>query len=460
MNDEAPSTPDLTSLLDEAAELLPSDAVVAAAGVSQSRVPESSHTIVSFDNGNRPADSAVAIVALERNRSTGVGFLALPAPTDHWLEELPLFADHCRRRYPVVLESPLGTVLALRPAVETSSASPTPQPERVDDGSATGPGADAGPEPLNAIDAIALPLSRLVRDGSYSGEEFRRFERRGVHVAPVHFYSPVPDTSQLDDGLWERESALVGIDMNDDQQLHLVGEVFPQFRAEYEAIPSAPTEDPAQFYLDNGLFGGTDAFVLYCMLRHLQPRRVLEVGGGFSTRLAAQAALANSSTELTCIEPFPDAVLRDGFPGLTTLISSRVEDLSFDLFLDLEESDVLLIDSSHVARIGSDVTFLFLEVLPRLQPGVVVQVHDVFLPFEYPRDWVMDNLRFWNEQYILQAFLAFNSDFCVLLANSYFEAHHPEVLRGTFPTSPWWGGGSFWFQRASLEEGEDSPDSS
>ena len=96
-------------------------------------------------------------------------------------------------------------------------------------------------------------------------------------------------------------------------------------------------------------------------------------------------------------------------PGLTTLISSRVEEASLDLFLGLEENDVLFIDSSHVARTGGDVTLLFLEVLPRLQPGVVVQVHDVFLPFEYPRDWVMDSLRFWNEQYLLQAFFAFKT---------------------------------------------------
>ena len=124
-----------------------------------------------------------------------------------------------------------------------------------------------------------------------------------------------------------------------------------------------------------------------------------------------------------------------------------------DLFTALEADDVLFIDSSHVVRTGGDVTFLFLEVLPRLQPGVVVQVHDVFLPHEYPREWVVDGLRFWNEQYVLQAFLAFNSAFRVLLANSYLDARYPDALRNTFPTSPWWGGGSLWFQRRP-----DSPD--
>ena len=92
-------------------------------------------------------------------------------------------------------------------------------------------------------------------------------------------------------------------------------------------------------------------------------------------------------------------------------------------------------------------TFLFLEVLPRLQPGVVVQVHDVFLPHEYPREWVVDGLRFWNEQYLLQAFLAFNSAFRVLLANSYLQRGYPEVLRSAFPNCAVVGGGSFWMQR-------------
>ncbi len=369
----------------------------------------------------------------------------MAAPTNAWLDELPLFGDHCRSRYDVIFESlDLGAVLDLRrPAAADSERNEEAQAENLGDGDAT----SKPQENVDALDALAVALARIVRDGRYSGEEFRRFERHGVHVTPVHFYSPIPDTAHLGDDIWRRESDLVGIDMNDEMQLHLVSEVFPQFRDEYEALLSSPSEDPSRFYLGNGLFDGTDALVLYCMLRHLKPGRVIEVGSGFSTRLAAQAALANGSTELVCVDPFPDPALQEGIPGLTTLIPSRVEELPLDLFLDLKENDVLFIDSSHVARIGGDVTFLFLEVLPRLQPGVVVQVHDIFLPFEYRRDWVVDALRFWDEQYVLQAFLTFNSAFRILLANSYLHARDSEALRNTFPTSPWWGGGSLWFQR-------------
>lgn len=235
--------------------------------------------------------------------------------------------------------------------------------------------------------------------------------------------------------------------MNDDEQLHLLREVFPKFRDEYETLPTAPTDDYTVFHFGNGLFDGTDALVLYCMLRHLRPRRVIGVGSGYATRLAAQAARANGSTELVCIEPYPDEVLQEGFEGLASLITARVEEVSLDLFTTLGADDVLFIDSSHSVRTGGDVTFLFLEVLPRLKAGVVVQVHDVFLPHEYPREWVVDGLRFWNEQYLLQAFLTFNSGFRVLLANSYLDVRYPDVLRDAFPNAPWWGGGSFWMQR-------------
>jgi len=437
-------------LLEAAKNAIRIGATIAVAGRSPTAERELPWNFLPWE---RPSDSAVAIVTLERDRRNGAAFFALPASADQWLEELPLFADHCRGRYVLVHESDLGTVFDLWPPVEARPTQTAPGPSHEQDVTAGGevrpyesfvPPTD---EALDTIDALAVPLAELVRGGTYSGEEFRRFEQRGVHVTPVHFYSPIPDTSQLSDSTWAHTSELVGIDMRDEKQLQLLEDVFPQFRDEYEALPTSPTDNPSQFYLGNGMFDGTDALVLYCMLRHLQPRRVIEVGSGFSTRLAAQAAVLNGSTEIVCIEPFPDDGLQKGFPGLAKLIPSRVEELSLDVFAELREHDVLFIDSSHVVRTGGDVNFLFLEVLPRLRPGVVVHVHDIFLPGEYRRDWVVDGLRFWNEQYLLQAFLTFNTAFSVLLANNYLSARHPEALRKTFPTSPWWGGGSFWMQR-------------
>jgi hypothetical protein len=132
---------------------------------------------------------------------------------------------------------------------------------------------------------------------------------------------------------------------------------------------------------------------------------------------------------------------------LTRLISSNVQDVPPEEFQRLGQNDVLFIDSSHVSKIGSDVNYIFFEVLPRLASGVIVHVHDIFLPGEFPRHWVTDELRFWNEQYLLRAFLTFNREFEVLLGNAFCAERHADVMRDTFPTSPFLLGGSFWMRR-------------
>jgi hypothetical protein len=130
-----------------------------------------------------------------------------------------------------------------------------------------------------------------------------------------------------------------------------------------------------------------------------------------------------------------------------TLIERRVQDVSLSTFDRLESGDFLFIDSSHVLKIGGDVSHLLLEVLPKLKPGVIVHLHDIFLPRQLPKEWVVDQQRFWSEQDLLQAFLAFNGAFEVLLSNAYLQLRHEAVLREVFPRSEWWGGGSFWIRR-------------
>ncbi len=276
---------------------------------------------------------------------------------------------------------------------------------------------------------------------------FRLWERHRFHVTPVHFYQPIPDTQSLPETLWDRPSELVGIDMNDAMQLDLLRNHFPKLRREYDEFPVEPTGEPGRFHFNNGLFDGTDALVAYCMIRHFKPRLIIEVGGGFSSLLAAEAIAKNKNSALICIEPYPPDFLRQGFPGLHSLIEKKVEEIDIGFFSQLESGDILFVDSSHTVKIGGDVNYLFLEVLPRLKPGVIVHVHDIFLPFDYRRDWVMDELRFWTEQYLLQAFLTFNSEFEVLMANSYLNRDHQEDLKATFPNLASWRGGSFWMRR-------------
>jgi hypothetical protein len=171
--------------------------------------------------------------------------------------------------------------------------------------------------------------------------------------------------------------------------------------------------------------------------------------------LSAAALLKNAAEEpghspcdFTAIEPHPAPDIRAGFPGLTRLLERRAQDVPLETFGALGENDVLFIDSSHVLAIGSDVQYEFLEIIPRLRPGVLVHVHDIFLPAEYPKRWVVDG-RFWDEQYLLQAFLAFNNSFEVLWAGHWMHLTHPEQLRAAFSTydpakaAP----GSFWMRR-------------
>jgi hypothetical protein len=278
-------------------------------------------------------------------------------------------------------------------------------------------------------------------------ELFRRWERRGFHVTPVHFYKPIPDTQSLPETLWTHPSDLAGVEMNETTQLELLREHIPKFRDEYEQLPISSPGKERGFYVNNTLFGGVDALVAYCMVRHFKPRTIIEVGSGFSSLVLGQAAERNKRAGLICIEPFPREFLREGFPGLRSLIEKKVQDIELEFFSQLESDDILFIDSSHTVKIGSDVNYLFLEVLPRLRPGVIVHVHDIFLPFEYRRDWVLDELRFWSEQYLLQAFLQFNSEFEVLMANSYLNHYHEEDLKAAFPALERWVGGSFWMRR-------------
>jgi hypothetical protein len=289
---------------------------------------------------------------------------------------------------------------------------------------------------------IAAVMPCCLHSGKFH-ELFPVWEQQGFHVTPVHFHQPIPDTRELPETLWKQPSDLVGINVNDAMQLDLLRNHLTKFRDEYGNLPVEPP--PGQ----RRPFHGVDALVAYCMVRHFQPRLIIEVGSGFSSLALSQAAAKNKNSALICIDPFPRDFLRDGLPGLQSLIAKKVQDIDLEFFSQLQSGDILFIDSSHTVKIGGDVNYLFLEVLPRLKPGVIVHVHDIFLPLEYRRDWVLDEFRFWNEQYLLQAFLTFNSEFEVLLANSYLNHNHQEDLKAAFPNLSSWASGSFWMRRKS-----------
>lgn len=284
---------------------------------------------------------------------------------------------------------------------------------------------------------------------------FPLWQKLGFHVTPNHFYFPVPDTTQMRPAMWERPSAMVGVDMNEAGQLALLELFERKFKTEYERFPREKTSVPHQYYVNNTLYESVDGETLYCMVREFKPKRIIEVGSGNSTYVTAQAKLKNlaenaaAECQLTSIEPYPNAVLRKGFPGLDRLIISKVQDVPLAEFDVLEDGDFLVIDSSHVLAVGSDVEYLFLEVVPRLKNGVFIHTHDIFLPAQYPKQWVFNEFVFYTEQQLLQAFLAFNDSFQVLWGGAYMNIRHQEKLIAAIPsyikgaTLP----GSFWMRR-------------
>lgn len=284
---------------------------------------------------------------------------------------------------------------------------------------------------------------------------FRLWERLGVHVTPVHFYQPIPDTRQIPDTLWGEPALPPGLRIDEEQQERTLRGLVAGRMEELQALPRRPDEAANGYYLENGRYESVDAELLYLFVRSGKPRRIIEVGSGFSTLVALRAIEANRrddasySCELTSIDPYPAPILDRAPRGAILAVRKRVQEVPLPTFAALEAGDILFIDSTHVCAVGSDVQYELLEVVPRVAPGVLVHFHDIFLPAEYPRVWVKEHHRFWNEQYVLQAFLSFNDSFRVLWAGHWMHLRRPQLLQECIPSydqrtvCP----GSLWIER-------------
>jgi len=268
---------------------------------------------------------------------------------------------------------------------------------------------------------------------------FSFFERLGLHVLPVHHYSPVPDTRELrrNRDRWFRESSMPGVRIDVAEQLPLL-DAFRGFQPEIRSLPAH--ERLEAMGLGEG-FGEVESQILYSFVRHTKPRTVVEVGGGTSTFISIQALEANKRLDdidgrLVTIEPFPANELSKLRPECGwQLIRKPVQAVSPEFFDALDSGDILFIDSSHIAKLGSDVMHLYLEVVPRLRAGVRIHIHDISFPYPSsdPEEWVFTRHQFWTEPAIVQAFLAFNDSFRILLCSSYLHYKAPHELAKTFP---------------------------
>jgi len=254
----------------------------------------------------------------------------------------------------------------------------------------------------------------------------------GVFPVADHYYEPLIEFSSLRHPLDQRRN-LPGIDMNVAGQLALLG----QFRFSEELRPFTElTTDELTYSFGNGFFDSGDAEFLYNLIRLRKPARIVEIGSGHSTLIAIAAIRNNQKDdagyrcEHICIEPYEAPWLeRSG----VAVHREQVETVDRSVFDQLASGDLLFIDSSHVIRPQGDVLCEFLEIIPMLQQGVVVHVHDVFTPRDYPKSWVVDKVRLWNEQYLLEALLTGNPSWSIIGALNFLHHEHPQQLAATCP---------------------------
>jgi len=244
---------------------------------------------------------------------------------------------------------------------------------------------------------------------------FPLLERAGLHLTADHFYEIIPNTREVRRNYDPAPRPCLGIDFHKQEaEARLIdliakygGELYEQGRLE-------------GYYEDNAYFRGADGLTLYCMIRDIKPKRVIEIGHGFSTRVVL-AALGRNSVEqgerpsFLSIDPYARFVPSNAAHVDFEVVSQPLQD-SIDLITgSLSPGDMLFVDSTHVHKFGSDVEVYFDRLYPQIPAGVHVHVHDIFSPYNYPLDWIADARRFWNEQYMLEAFLSFNSAFEVTL---------------------------------------------
>ena len=269
---------------------------------------------------------------------------------------------------------------------------------------------------------------------------------------PGHFYSPIPaieEVKQREEEIFNRfPEKIPGIDLNVEEQLELLN----KFKKYYKEQPfGSRKREGLRFYFENPSYSHSDAIILYCMIRHLQPKKIIEVGSGYSSCiiLDTNELFFGDSISCTFIEPYPQLLLsliKDTDKIKTEVIQENLQDVNPDKFSGLSAGDIFFVDSTHVSKINSDVNYIFFKILPYLKSGVYIHFHDIFYPFEYPKEWVYEGLA-WNEAYLLKAFLQYNNAFKIQFFNTYLEHFHHDTFFDEMPLPLKWVGASIWIKK-------------
>ena len=273
----------------------------------------------------------------------------------------------------------------------------------------------------------------------------------GIWQPPGHFYSPIPSIAELkldEEDIFKTPPGIRGVELNEKTQLDLLY----QFGAYYRDQPFTAQATPGRrYFFENPNYSYSDAIVLYCMIRHLRPRRIIEVGSGYSScaMLDTNELFFNNSINCTFIDPYPQLLrdlIQESDSTRIRVLGKQVQQIDDAVFRELEPSDILFIDSSHLAKTGSDVNYLVFKILPLLREGVYIHFHDVFYPFEYPKEWVYEG-RAWNEAYLLRAFMQYNRAFEIQFFTSYLIDKYRDTFESTMPLCLKCPGANLWLKK-------------
>lgn len=292
--------------------------------------------------------------------------------------------------------------------------------------------------------ASGVMIGGLMRGGVlYDQRNFERWARHGFYVVSrTHFYHPLPDIYEVRErATVNRPDPMAGIDVREADQLVLVSSLAEEYGAELHRIAEGTDTG---YVFQNGTFESLDGALYWCLLRRFAPKRIVEIGSGNSTRLALAYLRDYPDTRLLVVDPYPGEELA-GMLG-ARLVRERLEDTIGLPFRELRAGDMLFVDSSHVVKSGGDVNRLILEIMPRLAPGVLVHVHDIFLPCDYPLAFYEQG-RFWTEQYLLQAYLCENPHVEIVAMSHLLATRHRDRLARLFPMLDGIWGASLWFCR-------------
>jgi len=274
---------------------------------------------------------------------------------------------------------------------------------------------------------------------------------KNIGVFPIrdHYFEPLFNDAHLSKSLGERRD-LPGINLNEERQLSFLKKLNYQTEFSNFVETEHSKSDENAFKLNNGSFESGDAEFLFNIIRYIKPKKIIEVGCGASTKIIQQALYLNEKkrnikASHICIEPYEQPWL-ENFPNIK-LIREKIELLDMKLFEELEEGDLLFIDSSHVVRPQGDVLHEYLSIIPSLKKGVYIHVHDIFTPYDYKENWIKEDVRFWNEQYILEAILTDNKNLEIVAAlNLLKRNHYSELNRVCIYLTPDREPGSFYIR--------------